>query len=396
MMGLFPEPAHRADDACRLVPDETQDRDETVAWLKPGSLRGRKKASTTVSAKLTVAKIAIGLLLGSGLPQSALAPAATAHDRIDIRAYVASDFAAATIDKPTDWDGVPLLDQEPATASLIESDLASLPQSRESDGRDVLRFGDMNVPRDIVETILKASSETGVDPVYMMALADKESSFSTTVKASTSSAEGLFQFLSATWLELVRTYGARYGYETEANAITGRGSAITIQDEATRTRVLRLRQDPYVAALMAGELIKRDRARIEQRIGRELKTSELYLAHFLGTSSAGKFLTLSDDNPDLVAKQAFRAAARANRSLFTAKAGKHRRSLTVAEVRERLGDMIDRRLDQYEGVTALVGTQDVTPGTNSDPSQASALLDASLRVSAPTQRMQVTEALPRE
>ena len=254
----------------------------------------------------------------------------------------------------------------------------------------------MNVPRDIVETILKASSETGVDPVYMMALADKESSFSTTVKASTSSAEGLFQFLSATWLELVRTYGARYGYETEANAITGRGSAITIQDEATRTRVLRLRQDPYVAALMAGELIKRDRARIEQRIGRELKTSELYLAHFLGTSSAGKFLTLSDDNPDLVAKQAFRAAARANRSLFTAKAGKHRRSLTVAEVRERLGDMIDRRLDQYEGVTALVGTQDVTPETNSDPSQASALLDASLRVSAPTGRMQVTEALPRE
>ena len=55
-MGLFPEPAHRADDACRLVPNETLDRDETVAWLKPGSLHGRKKASTTVSAKLTVAK----------------------------------------------------------------------------------------------------------------------------------------------------------------------------------------------------------------------------------------------------------------------------------------------------------------------------------------------------
>jgi hypothetical protein len=98
----------------------------------------------------------------------------------------------------------------------------------------------------------------------------------------------------------------------------------------------------------------------------------------------------------VLAKQAFRAAARANRSLFTEKAGKHRRSLTVAEVRERLGDMIDRRLDQYEGVTALVGTQDSAPDIAGDPSQASALLDASLRVSAPTHRMQMTEALPKE
>ncbi|GJE15512.1 hypothetical protein AIGOOFII_0207 [Methylobacterium marchantiae] len=395
-MGLFPEPALCADDVCRLVPNETLDHADTVAWLKPGAMRTTKRPGNTTSARAIFAKIAIGLLLGSVLPQSALAPAATAHDRIDERAFVASDLSAATIDKPSDWDGVPLLDQEPATASLIETDLAALPQTRESAGRDVLRFGDMTVPRDIVETILKASTETGVDPVYMMALADKESSFSTTVKASTSSAEGLFQFLSATWLELVRTYGARYGYEAEANAITGRGSAITIQDETTRVRVLRLRQDPYVAALMAGELIKRDRARIEQRIGRELKTSELYLAHFLGTSSAGKFLALSTDNPDKVAKQAFRAAARANRSLFTEKAGKHRRSLTVAEVRERLGDMIDRRLDQYEGVTALVSGQDGAPDGAGDASQASALLDASLRLSPPARRMQMTEALPKE
>ncbi len=388
-MGLFPEPALCADDVRRLVPNETLDDAEMVAWLQPGTVRRTGRARGKTSIKNILAKIAIGLLLGSGLPQNALAPAATAHDRIDERAFVANDLTSATVDKPSDWEGVPLLDQEPATASLIENDLASLPQGRDGTGRDILRFGDMTVPRDIVETILKASTETGVDPVYMMALADKESSFSTTVKAATSSAEGLFQFLSATWLELIRTYGARYGLETEANAITGRGSAITIQDDATRSRVLRLRQDPYVAALMAGELIKRDRARIEQRIGRELKTSELYLAHFLGTSSAGKFLALNSDNPDKVAKQAFRAAARANRSLFTEKAGKHRRSLTVAEVRERLGDMIDRRLDQYEGVTALVSPEPKTEVSTSEIGPASE--PRPMEIAA--KRVHVTEAL---
>ena len=384
-MGPFPEPAHRADDVSRLVPDETLTNTDTVAWLPRRAVPARLKPHFRATS--LIARMAVGLLFGVVLPQSALAPSATAYDRIDERAMTARDLSrAASNDETADWAGVPLVEQQPATLSLIESDLASLPKIRDDAGRGVLHFGERTVPRGIVETILKASEETGVDPVYMMALADKESRFSTTVKASTSSAEGLFQFLSGTWLELIRTYGARYGLEGEAASITGRGTAITIADDAARTRVLRLRQDPYIAALMAGELIKRDRSRIEQRIGRDLKTSELYLAHFLGTSSAGRFLALSSEKPGQVAKLVFRAAARANRSLFTEKAGRGRRSLTVAEVRERLGGMIDRRLDQYEGVAALAASQ--------EPGQASALLDASLRLTPPVERMQVTEALP--
>ncbi|WP_336486058.1 transglycosylase SLT domain-containing protein [Methylobacterium nigriterrae] len=270
----------------------------------------------------------------------------------------AQDLAIRTTpEKPANWGGVPLLEQEPATTVLIESDLAALPQPRNGSGDEVLRFGDMSVPRSIVETILRASAEAGVDPVYMMALADKESSFSTKAKAATSSAEGLFQFVSATWLEMIRDFGARYGYEAEAAAVTGRGSAITVTGEGMRERVLGLRRDAYVAALMAAELVKRDRARIEARIGRDLKTSELYLAHFLGTTSAGRFLALSAEKPEQVAQKEFRSAAKANRSLFTEKAGKGRRGLTVAEVYERIDGMIDRRLSQYEGVAALAAGQ---------------------------------------
>ncbi|MCJ2080872.1 lytic transglycosylase domain-containing protein [Methylobacterium sp. J-090] len=384
MMGVFPEPALCADDVSRLVPNETFDADFSVAWLPRTERRARR---TLIKAgRRTLATLVAGLVIGAALPQNALAPAAAAHARIDERAMTAQAQAGVHGEQARnaqDWPGVPVLEQEPATLALIATDLAGLAPIRDAAGTERLRFGEMAVPREIVETILRAASETGVDPVYMMALADKESSFSTTVKAATSSAEGLFQFLSGTWLELIRAYGARHGLEDEAAAVTGRGSAITISDEVTRTRVLRLRQDPYVAALMAGELIKRDRGRIEQRIGRDLTTAELYFAHFLGTASAGRFLALNAEKPGQVAKQAFKAAAKANRSLFTEKAGKGRRSLTVAEVREKIGGMIDRRLDQYEGVAALAAPEVKVelPTLEAEASEA-----------APIHRVQVTAA----
>lgn len=371
-MGVFPEPALCADDVSRLVPTETVSSTRALKRLD--------RRTRDLPRRRTKAALLAGLLIGAGLPGTALAPAALAHDRIDMGVSRPSRLEdPATTIQHEGWLAVPLIEQEPPTLALIETDLASLPQPRDAGDADVLRFGDMNVPRPLVDAILRASEETGVNPVYMMALADKESSFSTTVKAATSSAEGLFQFLSGTWLELVRQYGPRHGLDAEAGAVTGRGRAITVTDDVMRNRVLRLRQDPYVAALMAGELIKRDRDRIAQRIGRDLSTSELYLAHFLGTASAGRFLTLTDEKPDQVAKSAFRAAARANHKLFTEKAGKGRRALTVAELRTRIDGMIDRRLNQYEGVAALVPSV-----TRAD--------DAPTEPKRPV--VQVTEALP--
>src|SRR5690606_2881522 len=82
-----------------------------------------------------------------------------------------------------------------------------------------LRFGGVTVRREIVEAIVRASVVTGIDPVYLMAVADKESSFQPEVRAGTSSAEGLYQFITKTWLEMVKRYGPRHGLKTEAAAI---------------------------------------------------------------------------------------------------------------------------------------------------------------------------------
>lgn len=261
-----------------------------------------------------------------------------------------AEYAAASPDDFADTDVEPDFFETVSTPMTYVKTKDPRPAA---DPNELLQFDDMRVPRWIVETILRASEVTGVDPVYMMALADKESSFIPSNKASTSSAEGLFQFISSTWLEAVRSFGARHGLEAEAQAIQGPQGQLSIADDTMREHVLGLRRDPYLSALMAAEMTKRDRSKIERRLGRRINRSEFYLAHFFGVDSASKFMSLLDDKPKQSGARVFPAAARANKALFFAKAGRKTRQLSVAEVYDKIDDMIDKRLDRYENVTAL-------------------------------------------
>jgi hypothetical protein len=216
---------------------------------------------------------------------------------------------------------------------------------------DYVDFEGTRVPRWIVDTVLRASEVTGADPVYMMALADKESSFIPANKATTSSAEGLFQFITSTWLEVLRSFGPKHGLIEEARVIKFVDGKLAVQDETMREHILGLRRSPYISALMAAEMMKRNKAKIESRLGRNLSQSEYYLSHFFGTDSASKFIALVDDTPQKSAPDAFPAAAKANKSLFFAKKGKKTRQLSVAEVYGKIDSMINKRLDRYSTVS---------------------------------------------
>jgi hypothetical protein len=318
--------------------------------------RLRTQATKTTCAHLAAAvqKAAISLgvaaLLSLATSGSAVTPA-VAHTANAAPANLVP-IAAPTRDPGGDGasaaSGV-----EPSPASGRERACQSVPgEAAETDPNERLRFGDMRVARWIVDTIRRAAAETGVDPVYLMALADKESSFLVEAKPSTSSAEGLFQFIAGTWLQVVKAYGAKHGRAAEAAAIVSAKGQLSIPDGDTRESVLNLRRDPYLSALMAAEMLKRDRARIEPKVGRNFDATDSYLAHFLGADSAGRFMALLGDKPEHSAQKVFPKAARANKSLFFARDGKKVRQLTVAEVYERIDRMMDDRVERYEGLTA--------------------------------------------
>ncbi len=328
--------------------DETVGAD--IAWLPPRPSDDRPTDSEPLARKLRhrlgrgVALIGVGCLATAGASNTALAPVKAAHASVEHAA-----IEPAAIEPPgqfsIDVASVPAFVSSADELREIEFDR----QRREVE--EFLRFGAREVPRRIVDTIVRAAAATEVDPIYLMALADKESGFRAEVKAPTSSAEGLFQFIDRTWLEMVRAYGDKHGLGAEVEAISVVDEKPTIQDDATRVRVLEMRRDPYLAAVMAAELLKRDAALIGFRIGRRLTQTEMYIAHFLGLEDAARFIELKGAKRAASAVKAFPAAARANAAIFFARQKRGRRGLSVPEVYARIDGMIAPRVERYQDVT---------------------------------------------
>lgn len=169
----------------------------------------------------------------------------------------------------------------------------------------------------VATAIQDASSLTGVSADYLQRAARRESAFNPFARATTSSATGLFQFVEATWLGLMRKHGARYGYAREASAIQlTAGGRPVVSDPMMRAHILALRMDPQLASLLAGHLT-RDNAEAWQRAtGRPASAGDLYVAHVLGSDGAISLMRAAVITPERPARDVLPGAAAANKKLF--------------------------------------------------------------------------------
>jgi soluble lytic murein transglycosylase-like protein len=214
---------------------------------------------------------------------------------------------------------------------------------------EVIAIGEHQVARWLVEAVTRAAKETGLDPAYVMALADKESGFDPVIRAKTSSALGLFQFLEETWLQVLSKHVAKHGYEEVAAAIHVVAGRPTVAPEA-KDWIMSLRRDPYLSALMACEMAKNASADLAKVTNGSAQDADLYLAHLLGTGGAARMLKLVENNPSQEAYAAFPKAAKANRNLFAAAGARNK--ATVAQVRARINDMMRSRIERYASLVA--------------------------------------------
>lgn len=229
------------------------------------------------------------------------------------------------------------------TGGAVE--LSERDRAEAEDKDEMLRFGGARVKRGVVDSIRRGADRARVDPVMLMAIADKESAFATDVKASTSSATGLFQFIESTWLRAIREFGPRYGLDADAALVEGADEKPFVADAAERARILDMRTYPYLSALMAAECLKSARLRLANVVGREPTVGETYLTHFLGSQSAELFMQKLVAQPKVAAASVFKAPARANKPIFYA--GKRGKALTIANVHEKFEDMMDTRVRRY-------------------------------------------------
>lgn len=203
---------------------------------------------------------------------------------------------------------------------------------------------DEDVPPVVLAAFASAQTAAQADPSVLLAIAYKESSFNPTARNRLSSAYGLLQFTEATWLEMIRDFGARYNLSAYATALyTDRDGNISARNRRMRAAILRLRGDPRLSAIMAAERLRSKAKTLSAQLGRDLLPADLYVLYLLGPDGAHHFLIQLAEHPDLSSVAVIGGSARPNAGLFV-RAG---HALTVADAYAAIDGMISQQQQRY-------------------------------------------------
>ncbi len=198
--------------------------------------------------------------------------------------------------------------------------------------------------------IARAASATGVDFSYLLAQAKLESSLDPGAHAGTSSAAGLYQFTSGTWLSTLQKHGGALGGDADAT-----NSLAALNDPAARSRLMAMRYDPSASAMMAAELAGDNQTALTSALGRTPDASELYLAHFLGADGATKFLSAMTTDPSQSAAALLPKATAANHGIFYDGSGAPR---SLGGVMAMLRTRVTNAMQDSSGATAQWASTD--------------------------------------
>jgi hypothetical protein len=216
---------------------------------------------------------------------------------------------------------------------------------------------------DVMESLQQASTATGADFDFLVAQASVESGLRGSVHARQrhSTAAGLFQFNAQTWLQMIRDHGAAYGQgELARRIVTIADGRLGATDRASEKKILDLRQDVKLSALMAGELAQHNAAVLQKVFHRKANPAELHLAHLLGTTGAIRFLRARQADAAQPAAGVLPAAARQNPQLFFDRVD--RSPSTVAAVYGKIKSRIEAPLKQLAAAQTASIAQGLRPG----------------------------------
>ncbi len=206
---------------------------------------------------------------------------------------------------------------------------------------------------DVAGALQNAARQTGAGFDYLLRTAMQESSMQPDAQAGTSSATGWVKCIEATWLQTVKSDGARFGLQNFADEIEAAPSGrFTVANAQARADILALRNDPGISALMAGALAEGNANSLQSSLGRAPSDGELYIAHFLGAQGAGHLIGLAETRPGANAPQSFPDAAHANRAIFYNRDGTPRSVSEVYNVLVRKHEAADAPAREALNVTA--------------------------------------------
>lgn len=216
----------------------------------------------------------------------------------------------------------------------------------------------------ITKAVYNASKQTGVDFAYLMEKASAESSFDADAKSKTSSATGLFQFIDSTWIGMVKKHGDKYGLSDIANYIDNNGK---VNNSDHKKEILELRKDPQTAALLAAEYAADNKKHLIANTSlteKDIGSTELYFAHFMGAGGATSFMNELEQSPNDIAATHFPAAAKANRNVF------YNHKTGAARTVQEVYDFFDKKFKSDDVQTQAIETTVVAGAQIAKPAQS--------------------------
>ncbi len=174
------------------------------------------------------------------------------------------------------------------------------------------------VPEYLAHDIHNAALIVGWDIDYLFQTNIQESSSRpwASPDCDNCTALGPFQFIEQTWLGMIKNHGAKYGYSDLADSISYNGSRYTVTGDKG-DYILGLRTDTKLASLMAAEYARENYESLVDALGvANVGKTEVYLAHFFGSTNAIRFIKAYQENPQFNAAEKFSAAAASNENIF--------------------------------------------------------------------------------
>lgn len=223
-------------------------------------------------------------------------------------------------------------------------------QKRAAAGR-TLGEASRTLPADLAEGVNQATRlYPDVSSSYMVATTNREySSYNAkrgpegaidyTRKNPASGATGPYQFISSTWLSVMKANNGLVARQAgvDPELLDGKGNH--------DARLLGLRADPKVAAIAGAAYASSNKKMMESAIGRSVTDGDMYVSHFLGPGGAITLIHQMQTDPNTSAAQILPQAAGSNHAEFYNKDGSPR---TVQQLYNRL-------VSQFGGSTSAAG-----------------------------------------
>ncbi|GAB5388996.1 MAG: hypothetical protein Alpg2KO_19640 [Alphaproteobacteria bacterium] len=236
----------------------------------------------------------------------------------------------------------------------VGADRAFNPNARNALSRLTVALEQTIESQQVIESIILANKVvegmgTTRDLHYLIGKSGIESSFQTGLKAGTSSATGLFQFINSTWLIMVKTHGHKYGLEEMAADITiDRNGRPRVTTEERKQEILALRYHAGLNSVMGAEYTASNDRGLQARLGANARATDAdrYLMHFFGGGDGPRFVSLMRRSPNAAAAPYFRRPARANRPIFYTRSGRARSFAQVYRLFERKTQSMDSLMDR--------------------------------------------------